>query len=89
MPTRRRSDNAHQETWHVYFDDVHIGSIGERAGVPVDVDQWSWRCWLLSPVTSRDSENRYSERLTRSKRAPHFAAWAQIEPMVTDANFRH
>ena len=46
MPTltRRRSDNPHHVTWHVYFDDVHIGSIGERAGVPIDVDQWKWSC---------------------------------------------
>ncbi len=42
--TRRRSDNAHQETWHVYFGDVHVGTIGERAGVPGDLHQWQWRC---------------------------------------------
>ena len=42
--TRRRSDNLHQVTWHVYFEDVHVGTIGERAGVPFDVDQWQWSC---------------------------------------------
>jgi hypothetical protein len=42
--TRRRSDNPHQETWHVYYGDVRVGTIGERAGVPVDADQWEWRC---------------------------------------------
>jgi hypothetical protein len=42
--TRRRSDNPHRETWHVYFGDIRIGFIGERAGVPVDVDQWEWSC---------------------------------------------
>jgi hypothetical protein len=31
--TRRRSDNPHQVTWHVYYGDVHVGTIGERAGV--------------------------------------------------------
>jgi hypothetical protein len=30
--------------WHVYYGDVRVGSIGERAGVPVDVDKWQWRC---------------------------------------------
>jgi hypothetical protein len=41
MPTltRRRSHNPHQVTWHIYYGDVHVGTIGERAGVPVDVDQ--------------------------------------------------
>ena len=40
MPTlsRRRSDNPHQITWHVHYGDLHVGTIGERAGVPVDVD---------------------------------------------------
>ena len=25
--TRRRSDNPHQITWHVYYDDVRVGTI--------------------------------------------------------------
>ena len=33
--TRRRSDNPHHVTWHVYYGDVRVGTIGERAGVPV------------------------------------------------------
>jgi hypothetical protein len=40
LATRRRADNPHQVTWHVYYGDVHVGTIGERAGVPVDVDKW-------------------------------------------------
>jgi hypothetical protein len=46
MPTltRRRAGNPHIETWHIYFEDVHVGTIGTRAGVPVDVDQWGWSC---------------------------------------------
>jgi hypothetical protein len=39
---RRRSKDAHQEVWHVYYGDVRVGSIGIRAGVPIDVDQWGW-----------------------------------------------
>ena len=31
--TRRRSPDAQQETWLVYYGDVHIGTISERAGV--------------------------------------------------------
>jgi hypothetical protein len=31
-------------TWHVYYGDVRVGSVGERPGVPVDVDQWQWSC---------------------------------------------
>jgi hypothetical protein len=40
--TRRRSNNTHHVTWHVSYGDVHVGTIGERAGVPVGVDQLHW-----------------------------------------------
>ena len=35
-------DHAVFECWHVYYGDVHVGTIGIRSGVPVDRDQWSW-----------------------------------------------
>lgn len=40
--TRRRGDNPHEETWQIDFTDVRIGTIGVRAGVPVQADQWGW-----------------------------------------------
>jgi hypothetical protein len=42
--TRRRSDNPHRVTWHLYYGGVHVGTIGERAGVQVDREQWQWSC---------------------------------------------
>jgi hypothetical protein len=42
--TRRREKGPHQESWHVYYGDVQVGWIGERAGVPKDVEQWGWAC---------------------------------------------
>jgi hypothetical protein len=50
--TRRRESDRHQETWQIYYDDVHIGTIGERAGVPHDVDQWKWMVGFY-PVSHR------------------------------------
>ena len=54
--TRRRSDNPHQENWHVYYGDVQVGRIGERAGVPVDVDQWRWSCGFYPGTEPSDYE---------------------------------
>ncbi|MGO4513690.1 hypothetical protein AB4Z51_42680 [Bradyrhizobium sp. 2TAF36] len=34
--TRRRCDNPHEET--CYFTDVSVGTIGPRAGVPINGD---------------------------------------------------
>jgi hypothetical protein len=41
--TRRRYPER-PDCWHVYFGDVHVGTMAIRAGVPVDVDQWGWSC---------------------------------------------
>jgi hypothetical protein len=42
--TRRRTNDPHRDGWHVYYADIHVGTIGIRAGVPASVDQWSWSC---------------------------------------------
>ena len=40
--TRRRDPDANQEIWLIHYDDIRVGSIAMRAGVPVDKDQWDW-----------------------------------------------
>jgi hypothetical protein len=41
---RRLDPEAHQETWHVYFSDVHVGTIARSVGNPSADPQWQWRC---------------------------------------------
>jgi hypothetical protein len=38
--TRRRIKDQHAEQWQIFADDIRIGSIGMRPGVPTHVDQW-------------------------------------------------
>jgi hypothetical protein len=83
--TRRRSDNPHQETWHVYYGDVHVGSIGERAGVPVDVDQWSWNVGFY-PLSHRGVCEQGTAPDMFKSRASFAAAWARLQLVVTDAD---
>src|SRR5712671_3281068 len=42
--TRRRSTDAREECWHVYYGDVHAGTIAIRTGAPHDEDPWQWNC---------------------------------------------
>ena len=42
--TRRRSTDAREECWHVYYGDVHAGTIAIRSGIPHDEDPWEWHC---------------------------------------------
>ncbi|MCD9821235.1 hypothetical protein [Bradyrhizobium japonicum] len=84
--TRRRSDNDHGETWHIYFGDVRIGTIGIRAGVPTSADQWGWSVGFypgMDPGTQRSG----SAATFDDARSLFEEAWQQIKPTLTDAQF--
>jgi hypothetical protein len=84
--TRRREPDVHQETWHVYYGDVRIGTIAVRAGVPNDVDQWDWRCGFypgMEPGTQRSGTAATFEEA----RADFEQAWRDILPTLTEAAF--
>jgi hypothetical protein len=38
----RRLKDQHTEHWLIFADDIRIGSIGKRLGVPTHVDQRQW-----------------------------------------------
>jgi hypothetical protein len=42
--TCRRAPNTTQETWGVYYGDVQVGTIAERAGNPTGKPRWQWSC---------------------------------------------
>ena len=42
--TRRRSIDAREECWHVYYGDVLAGTIPIGSGNPHDKDPWEWHC---------------------------------------------
>jgi hypothetical protein len=42
--TRRRDPDALQETWLIYFGDVHVGTIMRSVGNRNAAPQWQWRC---------------------------------------------
>jgi hypothetical protein len=52
---RRRSPDVSEECWHVYYGDVHAGTIAIRSGVPHDQDPWGGRAVSIRAV-SRASE---------------------------------
>jgi hypothetical protein len=72
--TRRAVDNAHQETWHVYYGDIHIGAIAERAGVPKDVEQWEWNVGFF-PRSHRGHSESGTAASFREARADFERAW--------------
>ncbi|KGT79696.1 hypothetical protein JEY40_33690 [Bradyrhizobium japonicum] len=84
--TRRRSDNPHEETWHIYSGDVRIGTIGVRAGVPVHADQWAWSIGFypgMEPGTWRSGIAATFE----VARQAFEAAWSELRLTIPDAAF--
>src|ERR1700730_17178599 len=41
---RRRSPDAREECWHIYYGDVQVGTIAIRIDIPHDEDPWGWDC---------------------------------------------
>jgi hypothetical protein len=39
--TRRRDRDASQETWLIFYDGVHVGTIGLRSGNPTTFPGWT------------------------------------------------
>jgi hypothetical protein len=84
--TRRRSRDSRQEVWHVFYDDVHVGSIGERAGVPLHSDPWGWSCGFYPGVEPRNYQ-RGTARTFELARAAFEAVWLGLEPKLTEDDF--
>ena len=48
----RRSQDHHQECWHVYCGAVYVGTIVRRIGNPHDTEPWEWRCRFYPDETA-------------------------------------
>jgi hypothetical protein len=76
-----------QATWHVYYGDVRIGTIGEHAGVPVDVDPWQWSCGFYPGL--HPGQHRYGTGATfEEARAGFEADWKDLLPEIPDSAFQ-
>lgn len=83
--TRRRSDNE-QETWHVYYDDVRVGTISKCSGVPIHADRWAWSIGFypgMEPVLHRGG----TAVDFAAARAGFETVWARILPEIPAGAF--
>jgi hypothetical protein len=75
MPLTRRRYPERPDCWHVYFGDVHVGTIARRSGSPHHADQWEWRCGFYPG--SRPGEHTSGTAATfETARAAFESAWA-------------
>jgi hypothetical protein len=85
--TRRRSLDAREECWHVYYGDVHVGTIAIRAGIPHDEEPWGWSCGFYPGCEPGEHTNGSAETFEQA-RADFEAAWRVFLPKRTEADFQ-
>src|SRR6266478_5201987 len=85
--TRRRSADHRQQCWHIYYGDVHVGTIAERVGNPHDTDPWEWSCGFYPG--SHPGEHQGDTAATfEQARADFECAWRVFLSNRTEADFQ-
>jgi hypothetical protein len=85
--TRRRSTDAREECWHIYYGDVHIGTVAVRAGIPPDEDPWGWSCGFYPGCEPGEHMNGSAETFDQA-RADFEAAWCVFSAKRTEADYQ-
>ena len=90
--TRRRypeatERSAAEECWHIYYGDVHAGTITIRTRNPHDTDPWEWCCGFYPG--SHPGEHQSGTAATFDQaRADFEGAWKVFLSNRTEADFQ-
>jgi len=85
--TRRRDRQASQETWLIYFGDIHAGTIALRSGNPTTTDTWSWYCGIYPGSRPGDGSSGTAATFWEACKAFE-AAWQVFLAKRTEADFQ-
>ena len=85
--TRRRYPEAREECWHIYYGDVHAGTIAIRTGNPHDTDLWEWCCGFYPGSHPGEHQNGTAATFDEA-RADFEAAWKVFLSKRTEADFQ-
>ena len=72
--TRRRDPDIAQETWRIYYGDVHAGTIAQCVGNPGAAPMWQWRCGFYPGSWPGECTNGTAETFDEA-RADFETAW--------------
>jgi hypothetical protein len=76
-----------QETWLVYYGDVHAGTIGRAVGNPGAAPLWTWHCGFY-PGSDPGEQKYGSEESFDEARSAFERAWALFLARRTAADFQ-
>ena len=84
--TRRRYPER-PDCWHVYYGDVHVGTISKCVGNPGAAEAWQWRCGFYPG--SHPGEQRGGTAGTFDQaRAAFEAAWQVFAANRTESDYQ-
>jgi hypothetical protein len=84
--TRRRYPER-ENCWHVYYGDVHAGTIAQRTGNPHDTVPWEWRCGFYPGSEPGECSSGTAETFDEA-RAAFEDAWQRFLSNRTAADFQ-
>jgi hypothetical protein len=84
--TRRRDPDSSHEAWRIFYDDIHVGTIGMRSGNPPGADPWSWRCGFYPGSEPGEVATGTAESF-EAARAAFEAAWRAFLARRNEADF--
>ena len=84
--TRRRYPER-KDCWHVYYGDVHVGTIAIRVGIPHDEDPWGWICGFYPGSHPGEFTDGTAATFDQA-RADFEQAWAVFLSKRTEADFQ-
>jgi hypothetical protein len=85
--TRRRSPDAPEECWHVFYGDVRVGTIALRTGMPHHEDPWGWACGFYPGSHPRECTDGTAATFDQA-RADFEAAWRVFLSKRTESDFQ-
>jgi hypothetical protein len=85
--TRRRSPDAPEECWHVYWGDIRAGTIQIRSGIPFDEDPWGWSCGFFPGSHPGEHEDGTAATFEQA-RVDFDDAWQRFLSKRTEADFQ-
>ena len=86
MLTRRRYPER-TDCWHIYFGDVHVGTIARRVGQPHDQDPRQWLCGFY-PGSNPGEQTGGTAPTFDQARADFEVAWREFSVKRTEADYQ-
>jgi hypothetical protein len=83
---RRPDKDSHREGWSVYYGDVRVGHIGERAGVGSSAPQWGWTCGFYPGCDPGQQATGTADTFEEARDAFE-KAWQQLAATRTEEHY--